>query len=258
MSQNVKAISLDASINRLEAVVIPKHYPNGHVIDWHCHKHNQLVYASNGVMAVETESKLWVVPPQRAVWIPAHESHKVYMYGDAAMKNVYLLPSIDTELPSQSDVLNVSPMLREMIIHLSEQPADSASTKAYWHIVQVLLDQLKVAPQASIQLPLPNNAKLGQVCNSLLDEPADNRSLKQWAEEINVSSRTLSRLFRNEVGMSFIEYRQQARLFYSLTLLAQNLPVTTVALECGFTSVSAFNHLFKQSFGVTPGRFFMN
>lgn len=232
MSQDVKAISLDTNINCLEAVVIPKHYANGHVIDWHCHRHNQLVYASSGVMAVETESKLWVVPPQRAVWIPAHESHKVYMYGDAAMKNVYLLPSIDTELPNQSDVLNVSPMLREMIIHLSEQ--------------------------ASIQVPLPNDAKLGLVCNSLLDKPADNRSLKQWAEEINVSSRTLSRLFRNEVGMSFIEYRQQVRLFHSLTLLAQTHPVTTVALECGFTSVSAFNHLFKQSFGVTPGRFFIN
>ena len=258
MSQNVKAISLDANINCLEAVVIPKHYANGHVIDWHCLRHNQLVYASSGVMAVETESKLWVVPPQRAVWIPAHESHKIYMYGDAAMKNVYLLPSIDTELPNQSDVLNVSPMLREMIIHLSEQPVDQASTDSYWRIVQVLLDQLKVAPQASIQVPLPNDAKLGLVCNSLLDEPADNRSLKQWAEEINVSSRTLSRLFRNEVGMSFIEYRQQARLFHSLTLLAQTHPVTTVALECGFTSLSAFNHLFKQSFGVTPGRFFMN
>ncbi|HGY9568733.1 TPA: helix-turn-helix transcriptional regulator [Vibrio harveyi] len=258
MSQNVKAISLDAGINRLEAVVIPKHYPNGHIIDWHCHQHNQLVYASSGVMAVETELKLWVVPPQRAVWIPAYEKHKVYMYGDAAMKNVYLLPSIDIELPNQSDVLNVSPMLREMIIHLSEQPADQATTEPYWRIVQVLLDQLKVAPQASIQIPLPNNAKLGQVCNSLLETPADNRSLKQWAEEINVSSRTLSRLFRNEVGMSFIEYRQQARLFHSLTLLAQSHPVTTVAFECGFTSVSAFNHLFKQSFEVTPGRFFIN
>ena len=258
MSQNVKAISLDANINCLEAVVIPKHYANGHVIDWHYHRHNQLVYASSGVMAVETESKLWVVPPQRAVWIPAHESHKIYMYGDAAMKNVYLLPSIDTELPNQSDVLNVSPMLREMIIHLSEQPVVQASPDSYWRIVQVLLDQLKVAPQASIQVPLPNDAKLGLVCNSLLDKPADNRSLKQWAEEINVSSRTLSRLFRNEVGMSFIEYRQQVRLFHSLTLLAQTHPVTTVALECGFTSVSAFNHLFKQSFGVTPGRFFMN
>ncbi|MET2897234.1 AraC family transcriptional regulator [Vibrio rotiferianus] len=106
--------------------------------------------------------------------------------------------------------------------------------------------------------PKHQSYSLGQVCNSLLDEPADNRSLKQWAEEINVSGRTLSRLFRNEVGMSFIEYRQQARLFHSLTLLAQNLPVTTVALECGFTSVSAFNHLFKHSFGVTPGRFFRN
>ena len=147
------------------------------------------------------------------------------------MKNVYLLPSIDTELPNQSDVLNVSPMLREMIIHLSEQPVVQASTDSYWRIVQVLLDQLKVAPQASIQVPLPNDAKLGLVCNSLLDKPADNRSLKQWAEEINVSSRTLSRLFRNEVGMSFIEYRQQVRLSHSLTLLAQTLPVTTVALE---------------------------
>jgi AraC-like DNA-binding protein/quercetin dioxygenase-like cupin family protein len=258
MSHKPKPISTIPEVNRLQAVVIPQDYPNGHTIDWHCHAHNQLVYASSGVMAVETKLKLWVIPPLRAVWIPAYELHKVYMYGNATMKNVYLLPDIDSSLPDKSEVINVSPMMREMIMHLSLQPYQQSMSSNYCHIVQVLLDQIKIAPQASIQIPLPKNEKLALVCTALLQDPASNRSLKEWARVVNVSSRTLTRLFRADIGVTFVEYRQQVRLFHALRLLSQEQSVTTISYECGFSSLSAFNYLFKKNFGVTPGQFFKN
>ncbi|HHF3246970.1 TPA: helix-turn-helix domain-containing protein [Vibrio alginolyticus] len=258
MSQKTKQISAISEVNSLKAVVIPQNYPDGHVIDWHCHSHNQLVYANSGVMAVETRYNLWVIPPHRAVWIPAYEEHKIYMYGNATMKNVYLSTDIDAELPDTSEVINVSPMVREMIIHLSEQPFQQSNSSSYFHVVQVLLDQLKIAPQASIQIPLPTNEKLTFVCTALRQNPANNRSLKEWAKVVNISSRTLTRLFKADVGLTFVEYRQQVRLFNALKLLAQEHSVTTVSLECGFSSLSAFNRLFKQNFGVTPGQCFKN
>jgi AraC-like DNA-binding protein len=149
-------------------------------------------------------------------------------------------------------------MMREMIMHLSLQPYQQSMSSNYCHIVQVLLDQIKIAPQASIQIPLPKNEKLALVCTALLQDPASNRSLKEWARVVNVSSRTLTRLFRADIGVTFVEYRQQVRLFHALRLLSQEQSVTTISYECGFSSLSAFNYLFKKNFGVTPGQFFKN
>ncbi|WP_215403654.1 AraC family transcriptional regulator [Vibrio gigantis] len=264
MSQKPKAIgsrsnTITLDIAQRPAVVVPKSYPNGFVIDWHFHRYHQLVCASSGVMAVETENDLWLIPPQRAVWVPAYQKHKVYMYGDAEMKNLYLHQDIDLDLPSESCVLNISAMLREIINHLSESAEQSAQdtfSQPYRNLIQVVLDQLKVAPQASVNIPVPSDKRLVPICEAILQDPSSNQSLKEWSERANVSSRTLSRMFRSDLGMSFIDYRQQARLFSALKLLANNQPVTTVALSCGFSSLSAFNQLFKLNFGVTPGKFF--
>lgn len=264
MSQTPKAIgsksnTITLDIAQRPAVVIPKSYPNGFVIDWHFHRYHQLVCARCGVMAVETENNLWLIPPQRAVWVPAYQKHKVYMYGDAEMKNLYLHQDIDLDLPGESCVLNISAMLREIINHLSEyaeKEGRALFSQPYRNLIQVVLDQLKVAPQASVNIPIPSDKRLIPICEAILEDPANNQSLKEWAERASVSSRTLSRMFRNDLGMSFIDYRQQARLFSALKLLASNQPVTTVALSCGFSSLSAFNRLFKINFGVTPGKFF--
>ena len=181
------------------AIVIPATYPDGLVIDWHQHDFHQLVYACSGVMTVETVDNLWVIPPQRAVWVTAGVLHKVSMHGKADLHNLYVNSAICHALPKNCCVFTISPLLLV---------------------------------------------------------PEDNRSLSGWADYINISSRSLSRLFRTELGVSFVEYRQQVRLFQALKYLASGASVTTVAMEVGFSSLSAFNRLFKRYFGTTPGHFF--
>lgn len=147
MSQTPKAIgstsnAITLDIDQRPAVVVPKSYSNGFVIDWHFHRYHQLVCARSGVMAVETENDLWLIPPQRAVWVPTYLKHKVYMYGDAEMKNLYLHQDIDLDLPSESCVLNISAMLREIINHLSgyaEQEDQDLFSQPYRNLIQVVL-----------------------------------------------------------------------------------------------------------------------
>ncbi|KLV04120.1 AraC family transcriptional regulator [Photobacterium aquae] len=238
-----------------KAVVIAKSYPDGYLIDWHYHDFSQLVYACRGVMTVETQRDLWVIPPQRAVWIPAGVRHKVVMHGCAEMRNFYVRPDLYPQLPNESTVISVTALLRELLLHLASPQAKTLSSDVLDRLIEVTLDQFLVARHVSFNLPVASDPRLRKVCEAIAENPNHQDSLLQWAERANVSSRTLSRLFRAEIGLSFVEYRQQARLFAALILLAQGMPVTRVALEVGFTSVSAFNRLFKQSFAVTPGAF---
>ena len=238
------------------AVVIPANYPDGLVVDWHQHDYHQLVYACSGVMMVEASNNLWVIPPQRAVWVPAGVSHKVSMHGDAKMRNLYVNTSYEYYLPTDSCVFNISPLMRELISHLASAPDLHLARDETGRLIQVTLDQLKQASKVSFHLPVALNTKLKEVCDKILQTPDDNRTLSEWACYLNISSRSLSRLFRADLGISFVEYRQQVRMLEALKQLASSASVTRVALEVGFSSLSAFNRIFKRYFGTTPGHFF--
>ncbi len=237
------------------AMVVAKSYPDGFTLDWHYHETAQLVYAQRGVMAVETPNKVWMIPPQRAVWIPPLTHHKVSMHGQAEMRNLYLRPDTCHHFES-SCMIHVSSLLRELILHLSTLSTNTDCNDEAERVLLVILDQFTKVHQVPFQLPIATHTKLKSMCNQLLAEPANNRTLNDWAQQTHTSSRTLSRLFRQDMGLSFIQYRQQVRLFAALRLLAKGLPVTSVAMDVGFSSVSAFTHLFKNHMGETPGHFF--
>ncbi len=248
------------NINFLEpsrpVIVIPQSYPDGFILDWHYHEFAQLVYACSGVMTVETAENHWVVPPQRAVWIPPDVNHKVTMDGQAEMRNMYVRANDYRSLPEKSCVLNVSPLLRELVLYLGSLQEEEGISGESERIFFVVIDQLKKADEVAFYIPTATDGRLKSICEALLTQPNDCRGLIEWAAEINISSRSLSRLFRKDIGLSFVEFRQQARLFKALKQLAKGIPVTTVAMNVGFSSLSAFNHLFKKNFGKPPGGFF--
>lgn len=231
-------------------------YPNGYVNEWHCHNYAQLLYACSGVMVVNVPGNLWVSPPQRAVWVPPRVPHKVTMHGRAEMKSLYITTEDYPGLPEASCVLSVSPLLRELLVHLSELPENLNPDSSIERLLLVTIDQLKLS--SSVQLSIPNcsNKRLLPVCQEILQHPNNNDTLEQWSNKAHISSRTLSRLFKSELGMSFVQYRQQVRLVEALKRLASGEPVTSVAMNVGFASLSAFNRLFKNYFGTAPGKFF--
>lgn len=231
--------------------------PSGHVIRRHRHAAGQLIYAASGVMTVTTAAGCWVVPPERAVWVPPGVVHGIRMTGLVRMRTLYLDGAAVAGLPTAPAVVQVRPLLRELIVAVVgfRQPYVPDGPEA--RIVAVLLDEIEVARTAPLHLPIPRDPRLLAITERLLVDPADRRPLGAWARTAGASSRTLARLFRRETGLGFAHWRQEARLLRALERLATGEQVTTVALDLGYDGPSAFITMFRSRLGTTPGRYFV-
>jgi AraC-like DNA-binding protein len=237
-------------------VTLTYDYTPGHVVPLHFHDRDQLVFASRGVMTVRTESGAWVVPAHRAVWIPERVAHTIAMSGRVAMRTLYLKAKLADSLPRACCVLNVTPLLRELILHACACGRLSRRSAGQRHLVDVILDQLRIIEVAPLQLPLPEDARARRVADTLLAEPWDGRSLAEIARGSGASARTLERLYLESTGMTFGKWRQQLRLMHALRLLGAGAKVTHAALEAGYSTPSAFIVAFRREFGTTPSRYF--
>ncbi|WP_367325484.1 helix-turn-helix transcriptional regulator [Streptomyces sp. HUAS ZL42] len=223
----------------------------GERIDAHRHDDHQIVYAGSGVLAVTTDAGTWFAPGTRAIWVPAGTVHAHRAYG---LLDLHLvgLPAEDNPLGLDAPtVLAVSPLLRELIRAYTGEPADAGPERD--RMLAVLRDQLRASPQQPLRLPAPTDPRLAAVCALVHAHPADPRTLADLGAATGTGERTLSRLFRREFGMTFPQWRTQSRLYHALRLLADDMPVTTVAHRCGWSSASAFIDVFHRSFGYTPG-----
>jgi AraC-like DNA-binding protein len=250
----------------------PTYAELGHrdTIGWHYHDVQQLVYPSSGVLAISAAAGTWVVPPQRAVWIPAGVPHAHRAHGPVQLRTLAFSPSAadpppaaadpppsaaDPPLPASPAVLEVSPLLREIIVALTGD-GTPYTARQRTTMEQVALDQLRRVGQLPVRLPALVDDRLRAIAALLRADPADERTLAELGAVVGASERTLSRLFRLEAGMSFPQWRTQFRLQHALVLLADRTPVTTTALACGWSNPSAFIETFRRSFGATPGKFY--
>jgi AraC-like DNA-binding protein len=228
----------------------------GQVLPFHSHRRAQLVFASEGVMAVSTRVASYVIPPQRAVWMPAGVDHRIEARDAVKMRTLYIKPSDIEDLPADVSVLQVTPLLRELILEAVSAGNDYAPLSPLAKIMAVILDQILTQPVApSLRLPMPSDARLKGIVQALIDNPADHRELADWAHEAGASIRTLVRLFPAQTGMTFREWRQQRRLLRALELLAAGESVTNIALEVGYENTSAFIAMFHRCMGTTPTRY---
>jgi AraC-like DNA-binding protein len=234
------------------AVTLSRRLAGGAVIDAHRHDGNQIVYASQGVLSVTTDAGTWVAPASRAIWIPAGAVHEHRAYGTTVLHTVGLPARADPLRTSAPAVLEVGPLLRELIIAYTRGPQEDSPPRT--RLRAVLFDQLRTTPQHGIHLPAARDPHLAAACDLLLRDPADHRSLAELGTAVGISHRTLTRLFRQEMGMTFPQWRTQVRLHLALRLLAQGLPVTTVGHRCGWSTTSAFIDVFRRNLGHTPGR----
>ncbi|MFF3141575.1 helix-turn-helix transcriptional regulator, partial [Streptomyces sp. NPDC057927] len=161
-------------------------------------------------------------------------------------------PASDNPLGlDEPTVLSVGPLLRELILAYTHTPHDDSPERG--RLRAVLLDQLRASPQQPLHLPTPTTLQLRAVCEILRTNPADDRTLAALGRQVGASDRTLSRLFKADLGMTFPQWRTQLRLYHALVLLSENVPVTAVAHRCGWSSASAFIDVFRRTFGHTPG-----
>src|SRR5262245_26387849 len=220
-------------------VALAVDWHDGHRIPWHRHRVAQLLYARRGVMTVTTADGAWVVPPLRAVWVPPGMAHTIHMTGSVEMRTVYLASSLCAALPAACRVVQVTPLLRELVLRAVDFPARYARAGAEARAAAVLVDEIRGAAVAPLHLALPSDPRALRVARALLAEPGDPRPLGAWAKPAGASARTLARLFRRETGASFRAWRQQLRLLRALERIASGDAVTRVALELGYASPSA-------------------
>ncbi|MFG2855465.1 AraC family transcriptional regulator [Streptomyces mirabilis] len=224
---------------------------SGAAIDAHRHDDHQIVYAGRGVLAVTTGAGTWIAPGTRAIWVPAGTVHAHQAHGELELHLVGL-PASDNPLGlDEPTVLSVGPLLRELILAYTHTPHDDSPERG--RLRAVLLDQLRASPQQPLHLPTPTTLQLRAVCEILRTNPADDRTLAALGRQVGASDRTLSRLFKADLGMTFPQWRTQLRLYHALVLLSENVPVTAVAHRCGWSSASAFIDVFRRTFGHTPG-----
>jgi AraC-like DNA-binding protein len=206
-------------------------------------------------MAVDTDQGIWVVPPLRAVWVPAETFHGVTMSGRVSMRTLYFLPKLCKSLPRRCLVINVSSLLKELIVHACNFPKLRRRVSAERNIIDLIVDQLKVVESIPVQLPHPQDPRARKLVQQLFANPSDQRPLDDLCSESGASKRTMQRLFVEETGMSFSKWRQRLRLISAMQRLAAGEAVTTVALECGYNSPSAFIAMFRNQLGMTPTRY---
>lgn len=248
----VSARSWTRPLDACEIMTFSAEFQPGYQIPEHSHNWHQLIFASSGVMTVRTSEGCWVAPSNRAVWVPGGVVHAIEMSGQVKMRTLYIRPAISDSLPLKCSVMNVSPLLRELILQATRIGVLNGEVESHARFARVIIDQLDATPAAPLQLPIPTDPRALRVARLLMDEPGNNSPLQDLLKQSGASKRTIERLFLNETGMTFARWRQQLRLLHGLRLLARGDSVTSVAVDVGYESTSAFISAFKKIMGTTP------
>jgi AraC-like DNA-binding protein len=235
-------------------------WPSGGTSSTDSHPRGHLVYAARGVLSVHTQRGTSIVPANRVAWTPAGFTHHHRAHSDTDMRILFLPASLAKLVPGHPAVFMVSGLAREVLLTLTgprnyDRAVPSYDRAARARLRRVLVDELHEAHEQPLQLPEPDDDRLQAIAQMLYEQPADSASLAELGQRIGASARTLSRLFHNELGMTFYEWRTQLRIYHALVLLADGHDTTHVAHACGWANPSSFIAAFSNTIGTTPGRY---
>jgi AraC-like DNA-binding protein len=230
------------------------HYPAGYVDEFHSHDRAQLCYTVEGVMSVVTDDSTYVLPPNRAIWIPAARRHQVSCREEVRFNILYLEPELTGQL-QETRVFDLSPLVRALIqeVLTFDYAYDEAGREG--RIVALLLEEVCRMPEIPLSAPMPRDKRLRRVCDEIVADPADQRDLDELIRVAGMGRRTFTRAFRQETGMAFAIWRQQVRLMAAISMLAEGKPVTTIAYDVGYESPSSFTAMFHRVLGVPPSHY---
>jgi AraC-like DNA-binding protein len=230
-------------------------YPPSHEVAPHTHRRSQLLHGITGVMLVDAGDSAWVVPPERAVWIPAGTLHRVRTIGAVATRGLLIQPDAWEGMPVTCQVLGVPPLMDALLREAIDMPPEYDPDSRDGLIMALLMEETRRAPVLAFSLTFPTHPALAARCRHFIESPSPHETTDAWCHALGMSRRTFTRLFRAQTGMSFREWRQQACLFAALPRLAAGEPVTALALDLGYESPAAFTSMFKRVLGRPPSRY---
>lgn len=220
-------------------------------LEWH-----QLAYASRGVITVRTPDGIWVVPPHRGVWIPAGTVHHVAMAPGTSVRTLYFARRSGVRVSSVCRAVNVPALLRELLLEVCRVGVLHRRIASERRLAGVVVDQLQLLETEPLELPWPTDPRARHAAELLREEPGAANLMRKVERTVGASRRTLERCFVKETRLSLWRWKQRARLVAALELLASGRAVTSIALDVGYSSPSAFITAFRRELGCTPGEYF--
>lgn len=233
--------------------LIARDLKSADVLKWHSHSWGQFTWAIDGVIRVSVDRRAWIVPPLRGIWVSAGLVHEVAVLENARLRTLHILADIAPFRAQECLVLDVSPLLRELMLALA---CAESSLSREAQLSAMLLNELEHANRIPMGITLPADRRLRKLCESLIADPSLTLTLKEWAQSVGASERTLARVFQKDVGVGFVQWRQQIRIMHAAIMIAQGHPLSLVSAELGYASQSAFSAMFKKAFGQSPSDFF--
>lgn len=226
---------------------------------WHCHSKHQLLFACSGALQLWlADGEHWLLPRERAAWIPADMMHKVSTTGGYALRTIYFDPLLVPTPPQECGVFTVKPVLREMILYSMRWELgqhDSPLAAAYFSLLSTLCNEW--ATEALVyKLPSASSEELNRAMHYIQENLETPPTLSEAARAARLSTRTLSRRFQSEADTSFKKFVHAARMLRAAELLSgSDARITEVAMEVGLSSSSALSDAFRRFFGMTPSKF---
>ncbi|URX63108.1 helix-turn-helix transcriptional regulator [Luteibacter anthropi] len=218
----------------------------------HDHPHGQVFGTTRGLLSVVTHTARWFIGPGQAIWLPPGVPHAASSHGALTGFSMYVLPGAGRDLPAEVFLAGVSPLFLALLERVAQWRGDGAWTPQRERLAATCWDEWTELPRSSLALPMPADARLRRVCDALIATPADRRGQDAWAALATMSARTFVRHFLAETGMDFSSWRQRARLRWAQERLAAGAPVSAVAVDAGYDSLSAFAAAFRRHMGIAP------
>ncbi|TCU57788.1 AraC family transcriptional regulator [Novosphingobium sp. PhB57] len=223
---------------------------------WHGHARGQLFSVESGLVRIRTHDGSWLLPPRRIGWVPAGELHEVSISGSLSGWGAMISPAASSGLPERVCVMAANDLLRSLVHKAMGFAEAEVLSPEQERLTAVLLDEIRAAPLEPLHLPMPSDARLLRLTMHLLAQPGEERPFAQLVSELGMSERTARRCFQAETGMTFQQWRQQARLSLAFELLAQGQQVGAVSDALGYATPSNFIAMFRRAFGCSPTRYF--
>jgi AraC-like DNA-binding protein/quercetin dioxygenase-like cupin family protein len=258
MSKTIVLFNWREELNR-SVVAMAKAYPPGY--DGYIHEHTraQLLYAVNGSIRMRCALGCWIIPPQRAVWIPPNYPHQTSSVGAMEMRTLYVHPDFcPVDAPRVPIMIGVSPLLRELILRIIAMPPEYGLEGQDARIVATTLAEIDWTPLSPICLPPLEDPRLRAIELAIASIPSDRSTLEQWAARLKTAPRTLTRLIHRETHLSFGKWRDQMRTFAAIPMLSEGRTISEIADAVGFDTASSFTVMFKRLTGILPSRYLPN
>ncbi|HMD49921.1 MAG TPA: helix-turn-helix transcriptional regulator [Bryobacteraceae bacterium] len=227
-------------------------YPPDYYVDEHSHGSDQLIHATRGVMEISSGQSSWLIPPHFAIWIPERMPHRLRMRGAVSMRTLYLRKTVASRMPRHGSVLQVSPLLKELIVEAVRIGQLRPRQTLHRALQSLIVSELERAAPIPSFVTLPKDRRAQAVAEAVMSNRDGSASLAVLSKSAGASVRTVERAFRRDTGLSFESWRRQFRLMKAIGLLVEGRPVKEVAFEIGYRQPSAFVQMFRSTLGATP------